>query len=186
MKEIYFITGNKGKILEATQKFSNVNIKIIQKNIGYPEIQTDSLKNVAEFGIEDIRKRFDKPFITEDAGLFIDSLNGFPGVFSAYVFQTIACEGILKLLKNIEEDHRTAVFKSVYAYFEPGKKPLFFTGECPGSISDKIIGGNGFGYDPIFIPNKSEKTFAQMKTDEKNKYSHRGKSLDKLICFFET
>jgi len=186
VKEIYFITGNKGKILEAKQKFSKVNIKIIQKNIGYPELQTDSLKKVAEFGIDDLRKRFDKAFIIEDAGLFIDSLNGFPGVFSAYVFQTIGCEGILQLLKNIEKNNRAAVFKSVYAYFKPGKKPLFFTGECHGHISDKIIGGNGFGYDPIFIPNDSDKTFAEMKTDEKNKYSHRGKSLDKLISFFET
>ncbi len=185
MKEIYFITGNKGKVAEAKQKFSEIGINVIQKNLGYPEIQTETLENVASFGVKHVLKELNKPFILEDAGLFIDSLDGFPGVYSAYVFHTIGCKGILKLMQNINGEKRSATFKSVYAYGEPGKKPMLFLGECNGSISLEEKGINGFGYDPIFIPKNCDKTFAEMSIDEKNKLSHRGKSLDKLLDFFK-
>ena len=96
MKTIYFITSNKGKALEAKKKFSEINIEVIQKNLGYPEIQADTLEEVAIFGVEDVKKRFDYPFILEDAGLFMMHLDGFPGVYSAYVFIQLDV-GILKL-----------------------------------------------------------------------------------------
>ena len=184
MKTIYFITGNKGKVLEANKKFSNIDIEIIQKDLGYPEIQADSLEEVAKFGVDYIQKKFNQPFILEDAGLFIDALDGFPGVYSAYVFYRIGCSGILKLLADID-DNRKATFRSVFGYGEPGKKPKLFVGESKGIISKKTAGEHGFGYDPIFITEGENKTFAQMETEEKNKFSHRGKSLDKLIDYFK-
>ena len=183
MNTLYFITGNKGKFLEAKESFSNIDYTIIQKDHGYPEIQADSLEEVASYGVNFLKEKFDKPFILEDAGLFIDVLDGFPGVYSKYVFYSIGLSGILKLMENIEDNNRKAVFKSVYAYYEPKKKPLFFIGKCSGIISKKIIGTNGFGYDPIFIPDGEIKTFGQMRASEKNKYSHRGKSLEKLRKF---
>lgn len=185
MKKIFFITSNQGKLIEAKNKFSEINIEIIQKNIGYPEIQANSLEEVAFFGVEDILKNFKNPFILEDAGLFIDALNGFPGVFSAYVFHTIGCDGILKLMKDKKVKDRTAVFKSVFAYGKSDCKSYLFMGECKGRISTVKRGDNGFGYDPIFIPNNSKKTFAEMNISEKNNYSHRGKSLEKVIDFFK-
>lgn len=185
MKKIYFITGNKGKVLEAKTKFSDLNIDIIQKNLGYPEIQADSLEDVARFGAEYVQKKFNQPFILEDAGLFIDTLNGFPGVYSSPVFYRIGCSGILKLLDGFDEDKRKATFRSVYAYSAPGKEPMIFIGECHGTISKKALGEHGFGYDPIFIPNDDKRTFAQMDTKEKNQFSHRGKSLEKLKNFFK-
>ena len=72
MKTINFITSNKGKLLEATEKLSVVNVKVVQRNIGYPEIQADTLEDVIRFGVEHIQERFNHPFILEDAGLFID------------------------------------------------------------------------------------------------------------------
>lgn len=183
MKKIFFITSNKGKLIEAKEKFSKINIEIVQQNLGYPEIQAEDLEDVAKFGVKYLGKTVDKPFILEDAGLFIESLNGFPGVYSAYVFHTIGCEGILKLLSN--NNNRNAVFKSVFAYKHPQRKPQFFIGTCPGKISNKMLGEHGFGYDPIFIPDKTNKTFGQMRTDEKNNFSHRGKSLEKLINHFK-
>ena len=185
MKTLYFITGNKGKVLEAKTKFSDLDIKIIQKDIGYPEIQVDTLQEVARFGVDYLQKKVKYHFIIEDAGLFIDALDGFPGVYSAYVFCRIGCDGILKLLETVEHGKRKATFRSVYAYSEPGKKPLLFLGECKGTISKRVIGGHGFGYDPIFIPEDHAKTFAQMGTEEKNEFSHRGKSLEKLINYFK-
>lgn len=182
MNKIYFITGNQGKLIEAKKKFSEINVQLIQKNIGYPEIQTDTLKKVAEYGINYLKEKLDKPFILEDAGLFIESLNGFPGVYSAYVYYSLGCVGILKLMEA--EENRKAIFRSVYAYHNKGKKE-FFSGECKGVISEKSIGEKGFGYDPVFIPDGKNKTFAQMSPREKNEVSHRGRALDKLVDFFK-
>lgn len=184
MRTIYFITSNKGKVLEAKKKFSNFNIEVIQKDLGYPEIQADSLEDVANFGVEHIQQQFNQPFILEDAGLFIDALDGFPGVYSAYVFYRIGCTGILKLLTDIK-GNRKATFRSVFGYGEPGKKPKLFIGESKGTISKETTGENGFGYDPIFIPDGENKTFAQMETEEKNQFSHRGKSIEKLINYLK-
>lgn len=183
MKTIYFITGNKGKFSEVKEKLKSLDITVVQENLGYPEVQETSLKEVAGYGVEHIKKRFPHPFIIEDAGLFVDALEGFPGVYSKYVFFTIGCKGILKLLED--KKRRTAIFKSVYAYSESNKKPLFFIGECQGIIAKKERGEGGFGYDPIFIPDSETKTFAEMSTEEKNTFSHRGKALDKLIDFLK-
>jgi len=182
MKTIYFVTGNQGKVLEVKNKLSGFNIDIVQKNIGYPEIQADSLEEVAEYGINHLKNKLNHPFILEDAGLFIDSLDGFPGVYSAYVYYRIGCEGILKLLENKKD--RKAYFKSVYAFYNKGEKE-FFIGKCDGLINREITGDKGFGYDPIFIPDGKNITFAQMDIKEKNKISHRGKALDKLTEFFK-
>ncbi len=184
MKKIYFLTSNKGKFVEAQKKFLEIQIEVVQKNIGYPEIQADSLEEVAFFGVEHVLKNFKSPFILEDAGLFIDALKGFPGVYSAYVFHTVGSDGVLKLMKDTKAEDRTAVFRSVFAYGKSDLKPHLFVGECKGVISTIKCGNNGFGYDPIFIPQNSDKTFAEMNISEKNSYSHRGKSLEKLIDFF--
>lgn len=183
MKTIYFVTSNKGKLIEAKEKLSVIDIDVVQRNIGYPEPQVDTLEEVALFGVEDVQRRFDKPFFLEDAGLFIDSLKDFPGVYSSYVFRTIGCSGILKLLDNIDE--RQAVFRSVIAYKEPKADPMFFVGECRGRIFAKELGDNGFGFDPIFIPDGEVKTFAQMDVKGKNRFSHRSKSLGKFIDFIK-
>ena len=90
---------------------------------------------------------------------------------------------ILNLLKNVED--RSAVFRSVYAYAEPKFEPMLFNGECTGIISSESRGTGGFGYDPIFIPTDESKTFAEMKIGEKNRISHRGKALDKLVEFLQ-
>lgn len=185
MKSIYFVTGNKGKFVEVQKKFSELNIEVIQKDVGYPEIQAINLEDVALYGAEHIQKRISHPFILEDAGLFIDNLDGFPGVYSAYVYHTIGCKGILRLMENMRGDDRKAVFRSVFAFAASDDTPRLFIGECPGKITTKEIGENGFGYDPIFIADGESKTFAQMKIDDKNNLSHRGKSLDKLIDFFK-
>jgi XTP/dITP diphosphohydrolase len=179
MKTLYFITGNEGKVVEATQKLAPLGFRVVQKDLGYPEVQADSLEEVAQYGVEQVRERFEKPFMLEDAGVFIQALEGFPGVYSKYVFFTIGLPGILRLLDGVS--NRSAVFRSVYAYHEPGKKPLICTGECEGTIINECRGTNGFGYDPLFVPKDATKTFAEMTVEEKNQYSHRAKALEMLI-----
>jgi XTP/dITP diphosphohydrolase len=171
---------------EATMILAPLGYEVIQKDVGYPEIQTDSLEEVARFGIEYLKSKLDHPFILEDAGLFIDALSGFPGVFSSYVYHTIGLDGILALLQDVTNNERTAVFRSVFAYGTSQGECELFIGECPGIISIEKKGAKGFGYDPIFIPEKKAKTFAEMETKEKNNFSHRGKSLDKLVQYLKT
>ena len=185
MKTIYFITSNKGKLLEAKEKLPDIDVEVVQRNLDYPEIQADNLEDVARFGVEYVQERFDHPFILEDAGLFIDFLKGFPGVYSSYVFYTMGLKGVLKLLEGLDDAKRKACFRSVFAYSEPDKKPVFFAGECHGRIFTQELGDYGFGYDPIFIPDDDTRTFAQMTVREKNRFSHRGKSLEKLMDFLK-
>ena len=183
MKQLYFITSNKGKLMEASQKLLSSGFIVKQKNLGYPEIQTDSLEEVVTWGIDHIQKRFEKPFMLEDAGLFIEALGYFPGVYSKYVFFTIGLPGILRLLDG--QGNRKAVFRSVFGYKEPGKEPFIVIGECYGFISDEQRGTNGFGYDPIFIPEHEHKTFGEMVIEEKNCFSHRARALEKLISMLK-
>ncbi|VVB59391.1 Non-canonical purine NTP pyrophosphatase [uncultured archaeon] len=179
MRTLYFITSNKGKFLEAKEKLLPLGFSVVQKDLGYPEVQAESLEDVALQGITHVRMGFHEPFMLEDAGLFIEALHGFPGVYSKYVFFTIGLPGILRLLSGVKE--RKAIFRSVYAYSEPRKKPIIVFGECKGIISMKKQGTHGFGYDPIFIPDCAEKTFGEMTVEEKNQFSHRAKALEKLI-----
>ncbi len=178
MKQLVFITSNKGKFAEAAVRLAPIGYTVVQQDLGYPEVQADSLQEVAQFGVESVQKRVQSAFFLEDSGLFVSSLAGFPGVYSKYVFLTIGLRGVLQLMK-VKTD-RTAVFRSVVAYSQPGEETEFFVGECPGTLTYEPQGMGGFGYDPIFIPKGGDRTFADMTTQEKTRLSHRGKSLDML------
>ncbi len=152
------------------------------EDMEYPEIQADSIEEVVEFALNYLAERIDGNFIIDDSGLFIHSLNDFPGVYSAYVFRTIGNEGILKLMEEIED--RRATFKTVIGLRVEGEN-FKFVGLCHGKIATEPSGTNGFGYDPIFIPEGYDRTFAEMSTKEKNRVSHRGKAIRKVASFLE-
>lgn len=175
---MYFITGNRHKYEEMKRI---IGPAVTMKTVEYPEIQAETLEEVAAYGIHYLKERIDGTFFIEDSGLFIDVLGGFPGVFSSYVFRTIGNEGILKLLQGVDE--RKARFMSVVGYYD-GETHLF-TGICKGTIARKIRGKRGFGYDPIFIPEGVERSFAEMETEEKNRHSHRGKAARRLKQYLE-
>ncbi len=174
MREIFFITSNKDKFKEASSIINSVRLK--KKDIDYFEVQ-DSIERVSELGAKFAYQKIKKPLIVEDSGLFIDFLDGFPGPYSAYVYDKIGNKGILKLLSGIEK--REATFKSVISYFD-GDIQETFTGSISGRISKYIKGNMGFGYDPIFIVENQDKTFGEMETGEKNKFSHRKKAFKKF------
>lgn len=174
---IYFVTSNKGKFAEASGIFANLE----QRNIGYTEIQADTLEEVAAFGIKEVMERLNGPVMIEDAGLFVQALKGFPGVYSAYVQKTIGNAGILRLMQGLE--NRKAFFKSVVAYAEPGHDTVMFSGEVHGEIGFEQRGEKGFGYDPIFYIKGI--SLGEMETDEKNKISHRGASMQALKRWME-
>ena len=168
-----FITSNPGKVEEAKKYFEPLGIEIYQLHFPYPEIQADTLEEVAEYGARWLAERVDGPFFLDDSGLFIDALRGFPGVYSAYVYRTLGVDGVLKLLEG--ETSRGAHFRSVIAYWD-GELHLF-TGRVDGEITTEPRGSGGFGFDPVFKPHGFDKTFAEMTTGEKNRISHRGRAL---------
>lgn len=181
--KLYFITTNEGKYKEVKEILHKYKIDIEMLSAQYTEIQCDVLQDVVMYGIESLSKEYlDIDFLVEDSGLFIESLGGFPGVYSAYVFKTIGCEGILKIMEDIE--NRSAKFISCVGALINGNDYIF-TGEVHGRISDECRGEGGFGYDPIFIPSKEKKTFAEMTTEEKNRISHRRRSVEKLGEFIK-
>ncbi|TVZ51510.1 non-canonical purine NTP diphosphatase [Dokdonia sp. Hel_I_53] len=121
----------------------------------------------------------------DDTGLEVKSLNGAPGVFSARYAgeQKSATDNMNKLLiKLATHQDRTARFKTVIAFAKAGNKQTF-TGICNGQISKEKIGDGGFGYDPIFLPDGYDATFAQMAMPLKSKISHRGKAMQKFLDF---
>jgi XTP/dITP diphosphohydrolase len=185
--KIYFATGNQNKIKEANiilQDLKNKNISIEQIKLPYPELQ-GTLEEVSEFGAKYVYDIIKKPIIVEDSGFFVNSLNGFPSTYSKFVQETIGNKGILKLLedKNDEENDRSAYFKTVIGYCDENGVKLF-SGIVEGKVSNEIKSkGYGFAYDSIFIPDGENRTFAEMKTEEKSNISHRKKAFEEFKKF---
>lgn len=187
-KEIIFITTNKNKVKEikdlADAKAKNIIIEHLEYD--YPELQLEETESVAKESANYIREKIaiKKPFFIEDSGLFIHALNGFPGPFSAYVFDKMGNEGILKLMVDKKGEERKATFKTVIAFCESAKNaPILFAGTVEGKIAEKIRGEGGFGYDPVFELEGTGKTFAELSTGEKNKISHRGRAFRELLNY---
>ena len=171
---LYFITTNKNKIKEAAKILNEFQIE--QIDLEYPEVQADTSIEVVKFAM-DFLDNERKNLILEDTSLFIDGLMGFPGIYASYIQKTIGNDGILILMKNSK--NRRAYFETAIGHMSGNTKKIF-TARCYGTISHEKKGENGFGYDPIFIPERSEKTFGEMNTEGKNLYSHRAKAFEKL------
>lgn len=169
LSDLTFVSSNPNKYQETKAILESFGLRIEFLRHDLFEIQSDSLEIIASAKARDAFSEFARPVLVEDAGLFIDSLGGFPGPYSSYVLDTLGCKGILALTGQ----DRAARFVSVVAYCDnDGVKS--FGGQVRGTISESEC-GNGWGYDPIFIPEGSEQTFA--KTDAKDEISHRHLSL---------
>lgn len=176
--DVLFVSSNRHKFLEAKNILSKYKINLGFFKTPLKEIQAESIKEIAAQKADDAYRRIHKPVIIEDAGLFIESLNGFPGPFSSYVFKTIGNTGILRLVKT----DRKAKFQSVVAYCDNKYGVVLFDAKVEGKIS-KNSRGKGWGYDPIFIPKGETKTYAMLSN--KNEISHRYKALKKFANWFE-
>jgi len=145
------------------------------------EIQAEDLSKIASFAAEQaVDETGMKDVVAEDAGFFVDALNGFPGPYSSYVYRKLGVDGILRLLR--EGDRRDASFSCVVAYCSRSHGAVWFEGAVKGKVSSTPRGQHGFGFDPIFIPNQGEgRTFAEMGIDEKNRFSHRAMAFSKFF-----
>ena len=184
---VFFATGNIHKFNEARSILTGLDIAVGMLRVKDTEIQSDSLKEIAQTSAIDAFKRCGLPVIVEDAGLFIDALNGFPGPYAAYAYKTIGNKGLLKLMQNVK--NRKAQFWSAIAYCESSScAPVCFEGEAEGEITvnERVGSGkSGFGFDPIFQPDGSGKTFAEMTLEEKNGFSHRAKAVRRFAEWYK-
>ena len=187
MTTVEFITSNEGKVREVAAKLAPLGYEVVQKRYDYPEVQADTLEAVARFGIDHIlaHNEITEPILIDDSGLFVEALNGFPGVYSAFVLKTVSYHGVLKLMDG--EENRKAYFETSIAFKAPGKDVVFAGGRCDGVISNEPMEGpGGFGFDPIFIPyledgSLAEGSFSQLPLDLKNTISHRGRAIAELV-----
>ena len=177
--ELFFASSNENKFQEAERILSNLGVQINFYKTILEEIQSNDLNDIAEKKAINAYDLIQKPVIIEDDGLFINSLNGFPGPYSSYAYDTIGNKGIMSLLENSQT--RDANFVSIIAYCDNDYDVKLFESSIPGKISSVIEKG-GWGYDPIFIPNGESKTYANVS--DKDKFSHRSASLKKFSNWF--
>jgi XTP/dITP diphosphohydrolase len=185
-KVVFFITGNFHKFNEVHSILSPMGIAVGMLRIKGNEIQSDNTNEIAINSATEAFSRCHLPLIVEDAGLFVDALEGFPGPYAAYAYKTIHNKGILKLMENVQ--NRKATFRSAIVYVDQEIGIKLFEGESKGDITlteRTGDGKSGFGFDPIFAPKTSKKTFAEMTLEEKNKVSHRSKAVTKFAEWYK-
>ena len=179
LSELFFASSNEHKFQEAERILANLGMQINLFKTTLEEIQSNNLNDIAEKKAINAYDLIQKPVIIEDDGLFINTLNGFPGPYSSYVYDTIGNKGIMDLLENSQV--RDAKFVSIIAYCDSDCDVKLFESSIPGKISS-IIEKGGWGYDPIFIPDGESKTYANVS--DKDKFSHRSAALTKFSNWF--
>ena len=181
-RTLWFVTQNAHKYQEACRTLGPFGIKI--HKLAYPktEIQSTDLGDVAKFAAEEAAEKYNRTVVVEDSGLFVKALNGFPGPYSSYVHATIGVEGLLRLMN--QKLHREAYFQAALAVASPRGISREFSGRAYGTISHKLAGLHGFGFDPVFVPKDSRKTFAQGGSEFKDRYSHRAIAFRKLALWY--
>lgn len=199
-----YVTTNAGKVREVEVRLGDE--AVTQLDFDYPELQADDLAPIAAAGARAAYRHADTPVIVDDAGLFVRSLDGFPGPYSHFVEDTVGVERLWRLVEP-EPDHR-ASFRCVIGYcdgatFDASPDPIdrddrvlaAATGEATagplpvklfeGTVQGRLVaprGDGGFGYDPIFEYDGA--TFAELTPAEKNAVSHRGRALDKFAEWY--
>ena len=173
---INFVTSNLGKVREFRQ-ILEPEIKVNHIKMSYPEIRSEDSEEIARHSAKELAERLKKKVVVEDSGLFIKALNDFPGTYSATIHKKIGLQGIIKLMKGMKD--KTCYYKSAVAYCEPGKEAISFLGEEKGTIAESIKGNFGFGHDPIFIPEGSNKTYGEIEYYKELK-KFRRRAVEKL------
>ena len=189
--KLVFASNNKNKIKEI-QLLVPAPIQILSlEDIGCTEEipeTADTIEGNAILKANYVTEKYGYDCFADDSGLEVDALNGEPGVFSArYAGEPKNdAHNIDKLLANLKEiENKKANFKTVICLNIKGMQHLF-TGIIKGQIIDQRIGSNGFGYDPIFVADGYQKTFAELTLEEKSNISHRGIAVKKLIHFIHS
>ncbi|MBU2503542.1 MAG: hypothetical protein KJ879_00610 [Nanoarchaeota archaeon] len=162
MKEVFLITGNKGKLLAAQRVFSKYNIQVKQIKKDYPEIQAKSSLEIARFTVLEAIKEFKVPVIREDHSLFIHALDGFPGPYTNYFDKTMPVKTLIKILSLFED--RSAHMELAAVLALPSGKIYDFVYQVPLKIS-KNIKGNERNWDKVLMLSSDTRTFSESEED---------------------
>lgn len=188
--DIVFATHNRHKSEEACQilgpRWTLRNLHDLGQTEEIPET-ADTLQGNALQKAQYVYDKYHLSCFADDTGLEVEALNGAPGVYSArYAGEHCSfADNVNKLLHEMQgKNNRRACFKTVVALILDGKTH-FFEGRVDGTIIESPRGGEGFGYDPVFVPDGFSETFAEMSAEQKNKISHRGRAMAKLIEFLQ-
>lgn len=189
-KTIILATNNKSKVKEISEMMSGRDITFVSLadagiNADVEETGTTFEEN-ALIKAREICKLSGKPSISDDSGLEIDALDGAPGIYSSRFMgegtsYDIKNNALLEKLENVEDEKRTARFRCCMALVLPDGREFVTEGAMEGIIAKEQRGSNGFGYDPILFIPEYNRTSAELSSDEKNKMSHRGNALRKMI-----
>ncbi len=190
METIVAASRNKHKIEEIEAITKKYGMSIISRDdAGVPKVEIEEDGETFEENsykkAYEIMKMCGKTTIADDSGLMVDYLGGAPGVYSARFAGEDGNdeknnEKLIHLLEDVPYKERRAKFVSVITMVFPDGESLVARGECHGHIIDAPVGENGFGYDPLFVPDGFQRTFAQLSPEEKNEISHRAKALVEL------
>ena len=164
MARIHFLTGNEGKLAEAVHHLAPLGHEVVHLSVdGIVEPQAEDLETVARSKLEQAKAHLPNPndwLMVEDAGLFVEALDGFPGVYSSYALSTLGNHGLLRLLDHLHSEDlhveaglRRAEFKAVAALMTP--EGFIGEGSCVAASLPPWTGEGGFGFDPVFIPGTS-------------------------------
>jgi XTP/dITP diphosphohydrolase len=188
MKKLVLATHNRDKFKEMSLALSGLGWEILPafEFTGVPEVIEDgsTLEENSLKKAKEIAQFTGLTALSDDTGLFIDALNGQPGIYAAR-FAGEKCtyqdnvDKVLRLMVDIPISNRRAVFRTVITIYDPLGKAEQVSGEVEGTITEKAMTEKGFGYDPIFMPEGFSKVFSLMTLEEKNRVSHRGRALQK-------
>ena len=192
--EMILGTRNHGKIAEFRSLFKGMQIKLLSfyDFPDVPPVEEDgkTFQDNATKKAKAIAKATGRTAVSDDSGLEVDFLNAVPGVYSARFAGERATDRdnarkVLKMLDGVPWEQRAARFVCVICAATPKGKTVSAEGTCTGTISFEMRGSHGFGYDPLFIKNDYDKTFAELEDSVKNRVSHRRKALERLLPFLE-
>lgn len=189
IKELIIATHNNDKKIEMQYALKDLEVKILSLDsfpeIGEIEESGSTLLENSFIKAKEVYRKTGIPTLADDTGLEVEFLNGAPGIYSArYAGKNVTYEDnvkkLLSELSGVEKKLRAAQFRTVISFFS-SKKELWVDGRIEGFITEKPIGEKGFGYDSVFFVPDRDLTFAQMGREEKNKISHRGLALKKMV-----
>lgn len=192
MRNLVFATGNSHKLQEVQGLFKEDFALSCLKDVNITEEIPETADNLVDNALQKawyVYKKCGIPCFADDTGLEVEALNGAPGVYSARYAgeQKNSRLNMLLLLKNMTgKENRNARFRTIIAYIDENAQEHIFEGEIRGKIIENMTGENGFGYDPIFVPEGYDKTFAQLSSETKNKISHRARAMEKFLSYINS
>ncbi|MHA2151277.1 MAG: XTP/dITP diphosphatase [Candidatus Thorarchaeota archaeon] len=180
---LILVTQNEHKLEELTPLFKKYKVEFETTTLEKYEIRSENIEEIAQVAAKVAFEALQTPVVVDDTGFFVKSLNGFPGSYAGIVHKFIGKEGILQLMTNHED--RESEFKTAVGYYD-GQTLESFVGTMSGVVVSKPAGKIGFGYDPIFIPEGFEKTYAELSFEEKISISHRTQAFEAFLRWYNS